>query len=97
VRLHKSKMRTIRVVIICTYAHSEFRTERQFRAWIIPIMLIFPLFAAFGLALGQSCPSIWTDIVNDLAEEFAGCNQAAAFAIRFAFHDAGKLDAFSIL
>lgn len=37
------------------------------------------------------CPQVWYDISRDLASSFAGCNQLAANAIRFAFHDAGML------
>ena len=37
------------------------------------------------------CPQVWYDISKDLASSFAGCNQLAANAIRFAFHDAGML------
>jgi len=38
----------------------------------------------------DSCPQVWYDISNDLKRSFSGCNQLAANAIRFAFHDAGE-------
>lgn len=38
----------------------------------------------------DSCPQVWYDISKDLKRSFSGCNQLAANAIRFAFHDAGK-------
>jgi hypothetical protein len=38
----------------------------------------------------NSCPQVWYDISKDLKQSFKGCNQLAANAIRFAFHDAGK-------
>jgi hypothetical protein len=39
----------------------------------------------------NQCPQVWYEISKDLASSFAGCNQLAANAIRFAFHDAGML------
>jgi len=41
-------------------------------------------------ARDDSCPAIWTAISIDLKASFAGCNRAAADAIRFSFHDAGS-------
>lgn len=38
----------------------------------------------------DGCPQVWYDISNDLKRSFSGCNQLAANAIRFAFHDAGR-------
>jgi hypothetical protein len=38
----------------------------------------------------DTCPQVWYDISRDLKQSFQGCNQLAANAIRFAFHDAGK-------
>jgi hypothetical protein len=38
----------------------------------------------------NTCPQVWYDISRDLKQSFQGCNQLAANAIRFAFHDAGK-------
>jgi hypothetical protein len=38
----------------------------------------------------DACPQVWYDISRDLKQSFQGCNQLAANAIRFAFHDAGK-------
>jgi hypothetical protein len=38
----------------------------------------------------DTCPQVWFDISRDLKQSFQGCNQLAANAIRFAFHDAGK-------
>jgi hypothetical protein len=37
----------------------------------------------------KTCPQVWYEISSDLAASFSGCNQLAANAIRFAFHDAG--------
>jgi hypothetical protein len=38
----------------------------------------------------DACPQVWYDISRDLKRSFSGCNQLAANAIRFAFHDAGR-------
>lgn len=35
-----------------------------------------------------ACPSIWSEIAQDLKKAFSGCNNDARSAIRFAFHDA---------
>lgn len=37
----------------------------------------------------SGCPAIWSTIVTGFKEDFAGCNDLARSAIRFAFHDAG--------
>jgi hypothetical protein len=42
----------------------------------------------------DTCPQVWYDISRDLKQSFQGCNQLAANAIRFAFHDAGKNNTF---
>jgi hypothetical protein len=42
----------------------------------------------------DACPQVWYDISRDLKQSFQGCNQLAANAIRFAFHDAGKHNTF---
>ncbi|KAI0478483.1 heme peroxidase [Xylariaceae sp. FL0804] len=44
-----------------------------------------------GVALAQSCPSVWTDVAADLAPTFradnGSCTDAARQAIRLSFHD----------
>lgn len=37
----------------------------------------------------SGCPAIWSTIVTNFKKDFAGCNDLARSAIRFAFHDAG--------
>jgi hypothetical protein len=48
-------------------------------------------------ARADSCPAIWTAISIDVKTSFAGCNRAAADAIRFSFHDAGSSVSFGKL
>lgn len=37
-----------------------------------------------------SCPAVWSTIVEEMKQVFAGCSEPARQSIRFAFHDAGK-------
>lgn len=44
---------------------------------------------------GSTCPAIWTTISSELTKVFLGsdgqCTDLARAAIRFSFHDAGKI------
>lgn len=57
-----------------------------------PTLVTFPLllsgFMGIVHASSSQCPLVWTAVAEDLKGAFAGCNQDARFAIRFAFHDA---------
>lgn len=37
----------------------------------------------------KTCPEVWTKIAAEFKKDFAGCNNLARSAIRFAFHDSG--------
>ncbi|KAI7461830.1 class II peroxidase [Hortaea werneckii] len=58
----------------------------QITSCILALSLLFSYTQAANDTL-SSCPQVWSSIASDLKRNFAGCNNLARSAVRFAFHD----------
>ncbi|KAI7282019.1 class II peroxidase [Hortaea werneckii] len=58
----------------------------QITSCVLALSLLFSYTQAANDTL-SSCPQVWSSIASDLKRNFAGCNNLARSAVRFAFHD----------